>query len=99
RVAGGASQGFVRCYLGALRAGAVVVPANPGYTGAELAPLGGDSGAGVAFADPNPARLLAGMASRPLTVDIREPPEGPSLAADSVAVRPGDVALLAYTSG
>jgi acyl-CoA synthetase (AMP-forming)/AMP-acid ligase II len=29
-LAAGASTGFVRCYLGALRAGAVVVLANPG---------------------------------------------------------------------
>src|SRR5262249_44597633 len=80
-IAAGSSHGFVRCYLSALRAGAVVVLANPGYTEAELAHLVGDSGAGVAFADPNPARLLAGMASRPLTRDLREPAEGPSPAA------------------
>jgi acyl-CoA synthetase (AMP-forming)/AMP-acid ligase II len=55
------SLGFVRCYLGALRAGAVVVLANPAYTAAELGHLAADSGAVLAFADPGPARLLAGM--------------------------------------
>ena len=60
-LAAGASIGFVRCYLGALRAGAVVVLANPGYTAAELGHLVADSGAVLAFADPEPVRLLAGL--------------------------------------
>ncbi len=53
--------GFVRCYLGALRAGAVVVLANPASTAAELGHLAADSGAVLAFADREPARLLAGL--------------------------------------
>ena len=65
------SPGFARCYLGALRAGAVVVLANPGYTAAELEHLVADSGATIAFADGGPARLLAGLPSPPLTVDAR----------------------------
>ena len=60
-LAAGASVGFVRCYLGALRAGAVVVLANPGYTAAELGHLVADSGAVLAFADPEPMRRLAGL--------------------------------------
>ena len=60
-LAAGASIGFVRCYLGALRAGAVVVLANPAYTAAELGHLVADSGAVLAFADPEPARRLAGL--------------------------------------
>ena len=60
-LAAGSSIGFVRCYLGALRAGAVVVLANPGYTGAELGHLVADSGAVLAFADREPARRLAGL--------------------------------------
>ena len=60
-LAAGASLGFVRCYLGALRAGAVVVLANPGYTAAELRHLVADSGAVLAFADAEPARRLAGL--------------------------------------
>src|SRR5580700_8059843 len=59
-LAAGSSPGFVRCYLGALRAGAVVVLANPAYTAAELAHLVTDSGAVLAFASREPARRLAG---------------------------------------
>ena len=69
-LAAGASIGFVRCYLGALRAGAVVVLANPGYTAAELGHLVADSGAVLAFADREPARRLAGLE----TADVRELP-------------------------
>jgi acyl-CoA synthetase (AMP-forming)/AMP-acid ligase II len=103
-LAASASVGFVRCYLGALRAGAVVVLANPGYTAAELGHLVADSGAVLAFADPEPARLLSALAApRPgddpmEAVDIRELPDRAGLAA-GVAVRPDDTALLAYTSG
>ena len=53
-LAAASSPGFLRCYLGALRAGAVVVLANPGYTTAELGHLMADSGAAIAFADPGP---------------------------------------------
>ncbi len=100
-LAAAASVGFVRCYLGALRAGAVVVLANPGYTSAELGHLVADSGAVLAFADPGPARLLAALGpgvDPPQTADVRMLPDaaGP---APGLAARPGDVALLAYTSG
>ena len=93
-LAAGSSIGFVRCYLGALRAGAVVVLANPGYTAAELGHLVADSGAVLAFADREPARRLAGLE----TADVRElPPD--VRPATAVAARPDQVALLAYTSG
>ena len=92
------SLGFVRCYLGALRAGATVVLANPGYTAAELAHLVADSGAAIAFADSGPARLLAGLPNPPLTVDTAEVPTGPPGNA-AIVPGPGDTALLAYTSG
>ena len=101
-LAAGASTGFVRCYLGALRAGAVVVLANPGYTAAELGHLVADSGAVLAFADPEPARWLAGLGpqgSAPLVMaDVRELPErtGP---VTGIMPQPDDAALLAYTSG
>jgi acyl-CoA synthetase (AMP-forming)/AMP-acid ligase II len=100
-LAAGASIGFVRCYLGALRAGAVVVLANPGYTAAELRHLVADSGAVLAFADPEPARRLASLAGPPLTVDVRELPEGSGRArqAARAILGPDDTALLAYTSG
>jgi acyl-CoA synthetase (AMP-forming)/AMP-acid ligase II len=107
-LAAGASPGFLRCYLGALRAGAVVVLAKPAYTAAELGHLVADSGAVIAFADPGPAERLAtlgraapGSGQRPpLTVPVAHPP-GPADAARPLAhrARPGDIALLAYTSG
>jgi acyl-CoA synthetase (AMP-forming)/AMP-acid ligase II len=100
-IAAGASVGFVRCYLGALRAGAVVVLANPGYTAAELGHLVADSGAVLAFADPGPGRLLAALgpgAGPPETADIGML-HGEASRAAGVAVRPDDTALLAYTSG
>ncbi len=103
-LAAGSSAGFVRCYLGALRAGAVVVLANPAYTAAELGHLVADSGAVLAFADREPARRLAGLGpgSAPLTVDVQEVPDGPRAGpgrgTENVA-RPDDIALLAYTSG
>jgi acyl-CoA synthetase (AMP-forming)/AMP-acid ligase II len=100
-LAAGSSAGFVRCYLGALRAGAVVVLANPGYTAPELAHLVADSGAVLAFADPEPARLLSGLPAagglgRLSVFGLGEVPEGPRA---DIEVRPGDPALLAYTSG
>ncbi len=90
----------MRCYLGALRAGAVVVLANPGYTAAELGHLVADSGAVLAFADREPARRLAGLGpgSALVTADVRELP-GQTRPATGIAARPHDTALLAYTSG
>ena len=92
-----ASTGFVCCYLGALRAGAIVVLANPGYTAAELGHLVTDSGAVLAFADPVPRRLLAGRDSV-VTADVADLPEGDARA-DAIAAGQQDIALLAYTSG
>jgi malonyl-CoA/methylmalonyl-CoA synthetase len=111
-LAAGSSIGFVRCYLGALRAGAVVVLANPGYTATELGHLVTDSGAVLAFADREPARLLAALEGLepPPTVDVRELPDGAKRGGgasraggasrtDGIVARPDDIALLAYTSG
>jgi acyl-CoA synthetase (AMP-forming)/AMP-acid ligase II len=91
-LAAASSVGFVRCYLGALRAGAVVVLANPGYTAAELDHLVADSGAVLAFADPEPARRLSGLA----VAVPGEVPDGPRA---GIVPGPQEVALLAYTSG
>jgi acyl-CoA synthetase (AMP-forming)/AMP-acid ligase II len=92
-----ASVGFIRCYLGTLRAGAVVVLANPGYTAAELAPLVTDSGPALAFADPAPARILSGLGTVP-TAGVGDLPGGGSMAS-GMAAGPRDTAVLAYTSG
>jgi len=97
-LAAGSSLGFVRCYLGALRAGAVVVLANPAYTAAELGHLVADSGAVLAFADAGPAGRLAGLAQPVPTADVAALPEAGGPAAD-VVPGPRDTALLAYTSG
>jgi len=96
-LAAGPGPGFLRCYLGALRAGAVVVLANPGYTAAELAHLVTDSGARIAFADAGPAEQLATLAGPPDTVLVTDPDcAGRPL---PPVPQPGDLALLAYTSG
>jgi len=97
-LAAAASVGFVRCYLGALKAGAVVVLANPGYTAGELAHLVADSGAVLAFADPEPGRLLAAPGSL-VTVDVADQGIASGRRASEVAAGPHDTALLAYTSG
>jgi acyl-CoA synthetase (AMP-forming)/AMP-acid ligase II len=97
-LAAGASTGFVRCYLGALRAGAIVVLANPGYTAAELGHLVADSGAVLAFAGGEPARRLDSLGSTLVIADVREPPAESGTIADAMP-GPDDTALLAYTSG
>ena len=106
-LAAGSSLGFLRCYLGALQAGTVVVLASPGYTAAELGHLVTDSGAVLALADPGPAARLAGLPSRgaaPLPIaPVSGLPVDGGWAGTGVrhkrVVRPGDTALLAYTSG
>jgi acyl-CoA synthetase (AMP-forming)/AMP-acid ligase II len=98
-IAARSSPGFVRCYLGALRAGAVVVLANPGCAAAELAHLVTDSGARIAFTDGGPARVLAGLPGPPLIADVAEVPPVRASRGTGAPVRPGSVALLAYTSG
>ncbi len=96
-LAAGSSVGFARCYLGALRAGAVVVLANPGYTAAELGYLAADSGAALAFADRGPAARLGGLPEPLPTVDVADLPDADP--AGDVVPGPQDIALLAYTSG
>jgi acyl-CoA synthetase (AMP-forming)/AMP-acid ligase II len=96
-LAAAASIGFVRCYLGALKAGAVVVLANPGYQAGEFAHLVADSGAVLALADPGPGRVLSGLGSLPVA-GIADLPGG-GRRAPGVAVGPRDIGLLAYTSG
>jgi len=96
-LAAAAGPGFLRCYLGALRAGAVVVLANPGYTAAEFAHLVSDSGARIAFADPEPAGRLGTLTSPPDTMLVTDPDcTGRPL---PPVPEPGDLAVLAYTSG
>jgi acyl-CoA synthetase (AMP-forming)/AMP-acid ligase II len=98
-IAARSGPGFARCYLGALRAGAVVVLANPGSTAAELGHLVADSRAAIAFADGGPARLLASLPRPPLTVDASEIPPGRATPGAGAPASPDAVAVLAYTSG
>ncbi len=106
-LAAGSSLGFLRCYLGALQAGTVVVLANPGYTAAELSHLAADSGAVLAFASPGPAARLASLprrgAAELLIAPVGDLPGTGDRAGRGVrhdrGVRPEDTALLAYTSG
>src|SRR5215467_6746376 len=98
-IAARSTPGFVRCYLGALRAGAVAVLANPGYPAAELAHLVTDSRAAIAFADGGPARLLASLPRPPLTMDASKVPPARPAPVERSPARPDSTALLAYTSG
>jgi acyl-CoA synthetase (AMP-forming)/AMP-acid ligase II len=100
-LAAGCSLGFLRWYLGALRACVVVVLANPGYTAGELEHLVADSGARLAVADPGPAQRLATVttlagleivAAGDFPGDVPWEASGASPSAE-------DIALLAYTSG
>ena len=59
-VTGRTSVELVLAYLGVLRAGAAMVPADPGSTAGELAHLIADSGAVAAWADAEPLEHLHG---------------------------------------
>ena len=98
-LAAGPGPGFLRWYLGALRAGVVVVLANPGYTPAELGHLVADSGARLAVADPGPAGRLGPLAAGLPVVAAGDPPRDLPPEAGRALPAAGDIALLAYTSG
>jgi malonyl-CoA/methylmalonyl-CoA synthetase len=96
---GAPSTPYLFLYIGALRAGATIVPANTAYTAAELEHLVADSGATVAVVD-DPARLNGA----PLhVVDVRDAIETPTGATEEAAAldraRADDLAMIAYTSG
>jgi malonyl-CoA/methylmalonyl-CoA synthetase len=89
------SMAMVEAYLGALRAGAVVVLANPSYTASELNHLANDSGA-VAAVAAGPARgLVAGMVEAVLHPEDAAGVEPLPLDPDAAT----QAGLLAYTSG
>src|SRR3954452_986778 len=80
----GTGRELITCYLGALRAGLVVVPVNPAYTDPEVEQLVDDSGARLLLDAPAARELLAGA------------PDG----ADPLRDRGGEeLAVLLYTSG
>lgn len=90
------SPNLVTAYLAILRAGAVVVLANPVYTADELSHLLTDSGASLAFASEPAASTLAPFAVRVVPLDEQLPSAEPAAVAD---VGSEDLAMLAYTSG
>jgi len=98
-VTGRTSIGLVLAYLGVLRAGAAMVPADPGSTAGELAHLIGDSGAVAAWADPEPLEHLRGHGLHFVAAlgELR------AAAADGEPLAPAgasdDLAMVAYTSG
>ncbi len=101
------SVAFGCAYLGALRAGATVVPASPALTGPELTALCAQAAIAVAFAD----QELAGRLPRPgpPVVWLDRPPGGGRLTLDAIRTGarpvpagpadPDGPAILAFTSG
>ncbi|WP_222854235.1 amidase family protein [Fodinicola acaciae] len=96
-LAGPSTVDFVVAYLGILRAGGVVVLANPAHTAAELAHLVADSGATHAFASAEVAERLPDLPVTLLDPDRRN--RNPIASPVAVPSDPDAVALLAYTSG
>ncbi|MBM0274206.1 AMP-binding protein [Micromonospora tarensis] len=93
---------FVIAWLGALRAGLVAVPVNPGLSAPELRHVLADSGASVLVATERVRGLVADLAAElpALTAGYDAPP---TAEAPGPAPRPGrggdDLAVLLYTSG
>ncbi len=92
----GTSLDMVVAYVGALRAGLIVVPANPGYSAAELSALAVASAPALAVLD-DPARLPAPECPVTTPELAGLPSRGSGLVLDSAAAE--DTALIIYTSG
>ncbi len=94
-----ASIDLVAAHVGCLRAGLVVLPANTGYLGDEIAHLVADSGPRAAIVDDDQrARWCRDAAPDILvTSPAVDLPDGPAVALDRA--HPGDPALIGYTSG
>lgn len=92
---------FVLGYLGALRAGLVVVPLNPGLTATELGHVLADSGATVLIATPTVADRVAGIAADlpALTAVHTSVPTVPGARPEPSTRGGDDLAVLLYTSG
>jgi len=89
------SLDWVLAYLGALRAGACVVPMNPDYRAAEAEHIISNSDPRVVIADAERAAIVAELGRQVLRLDEMpkaKPPAMPALA-------PEDPALILYTSG
>ncbi|MEU5947071.1 AMP-binding protein [Micromonospora sp. NPDC047465] len=96
------SPDFVVGYLGALRAGLVAVPVNPGLTAPELRHVLADSGASVLIGTERVRDLVAGVAGElpALTAVHGAPPMTDGGGGGPFPDRGGDdLAVLLYTSG
>jgi malonyl-CoA/methylmalonyl-CoA synthetase len=92
----GTSLDMVVAYVGALRAGLTVVPANPAYTTAELANLAAAARPALAIVDdPDHLSGVDVTVTPPSLAGLRG--GGGGLVLDCAA--PGDTALIIYTSG
>lgn len=93
------SVDFVVAYVGALRAGLVVVPVNPAYTRSEFMRIVSDAEPKAALVEGRDRfRWLAETNTRLITDDDLGTPVGsPGIRIDQVG--PEDPALLVYTSG
>jgi len=106
-VAGATSVELVLAYLGILRAGAAMVPADPGATQDELAHLVADSAATAAWGAGPVLERLAAVGALALVASLDADGQGAPTLAQAVdegePLAPGgsagDLALLAYTSG
>ena len=101
----GNTPAFVTAYFGALRAGLVVVPVNPGYTSAEIASVLGTSDAKVVVADDSTSHVVEEAVAGTHRVLV-DPAGWDSVVAGGrrsgpfEAVGEGeDLALLMFTSG
>jgi malonyl-CoA/methylmalonyl-CoA synthetase len=91
----GPSLDLVVAYVGALRYGLTVVPANTAYTGRELASLAAEATPALAVLDDPGRAPELGRVTGPDLAGLPRPAAGVTLdAAD-----PDDVALIVYTSG
>jgi len=102
---------FVIAYFGALRAGLVAVPLNPGFTPPEISRLIDHSGTSLLVTDRETVSAARQAGTAGLQVVVAGPVEvgeerfddllarGRELGSDHGAVAPGDLAVLLYTSG
>jgi malonyl-CoA/methylmalonyl-CoA synthetase len=93
-ISGAPSVDLVVAYVGALRAGLVVVPANPAYTPAEMAALARTASPALGVLD-DPSRLDAVPTTTPDLSGLA--PSGQASTLDQAG--PDDTALIVYTSG
>jgi malonyl-CoA/methylmalonyl-CoA synthetase len=91
------SLDMVVTYVGALRLGLTVVPANPAYSDVELHRLAAAARPALAVLD-EPGRWVGGAAGA-VRPDLAGLPMAGGAGVTLDAARPGDTALVVYTSG